>query len=123
MAKMTICVSRPTQYVERNGGPATSSTATAIRTGSRQLSSTPDRRSPAAIQPRRLDGQHEHHRRKEREVRELRHERLAEVVDHADGYAADEGALETAHAADDDDDKRERQEIEVNPRVAAEDRP
>src|SRR6476646_3740563 len=90
MAKITICVSRPIQYGLRNAGAAASRTAagTSVRTPM-----TPAVLG-AAIETGGLDREHEHHRRKQREVRQFRNERLAEIVDEPDDDAADERALE-----------------------------
>src|SRR5947207_2081914 len=109
IAKMSACVSSPIQYELKNGGAATRRTKSATLL-------------PAAIQPGWLDRDHDHHRREEREVRQLRHQRLPEVVDESDHETADEGALQTAHAADDDDHECEREQIEIHPGISAENR-
>src|SRR6266850_2804171 len=114
IAKIVICVSRPTQYELRNGG-------TAMRRTTRTTYATVC--LPSAIQSRRLDGEDDDHRREEREVRQLRHERLAEIVEQADDDAADERAFQAAHPADDDDDKRQWEEIEIDARITAENGP
>src|SRR5436190_18445219 len=82
--KMIICVSNPTQYELRNAGAARSSTARGIRTGRAGARAV----LGPAIETGRLDGEHDHHRGKEREVRQLGNQRLAEVVDEADDDAA-----------------------------------
>src|SRR6185503_8447333 len=106
IAKIIIWVTRPTQYDVKNTGPATSST-NAARMRTTLTSSAALLRT--AIQSRRLDREHDRHRREQREVRQLGDQRLAEVVDQADDDAADERAFEAAHAADDHDEERERQ--------------
>src|SRR5687768_17087160 len=115
IARMRISVSRPTQYDDNTSGPtrrtAPRTPAIANRPAFAPEALRRGRLSSATIQPGRFEREDYHHRRKQRAVRQLRDERLAEVVDHADDDAADEGALETPHAADDHHDKRERQEV------------
>src|SRR4030095_13437609 len=120
MARITICVRSPIQYGDRNAGPASRNIARATRTGSLHV-----RRGGlgSAIPASWLQGQDDDHGRKQREVRELGHKRFAIVVYHADDDGSDNGAFETAHAADDHDHERQRQQIEIHPRVTAEDRP
>src|SRR3990167_5966007 len=93
--RITTCVSSPIQYELSTRGPMRKARARTAETALRP-----------SIQSRRPERQHQDHRRKQREVRQLGHERLAEIVDHADDDAADERAFEAAHAADDHHDER-----------------
>ena len=117
---MTICVRSPTQYGDRNGGPTSRNIASAATTASppRAPSRYALPYSPVGLSARTSD-----HRCEQREVGELRHERFAEVVDHADDDRSDERALEAAHAADDDDHERQRQQIEIHSCISAENWP
>src|SRR5581483_10488224 len=71
--------------------------------------------SLAPEQAGRLDGKDQRHRRVQGEIGYLRKQRLAEVVGETHQQRADRGAAEAAHAADDDDGKRQRQDFEIQP--------
>ena len=57
------------------------------------------------------------------EIRKLGQERLAEIVDEADDDTADKGAEQTAGAAENDHDQRERQHVLIKPGIDRKDRP
>src|SRR5712692_10756498 len=70
----------------------------------------------------RLDRQQQGHGRVEREVRNLREQRLAEIVGKPDDQRTDRRPGEAAHAADDHHRKGDGQDLEVEPRIDAEER-
>src|SRR5262245_5309373 len=79
-------------------------------------------RSFPSEQSGRLDRQDQRHRRVEGEIRDLRKQRLAEIVRQSDQQRADRCAAEAAHPADDHDRESERQHLEVEARIDAEER-
>src|SRR5579864_8988375 len=93
-------VSRMTKEVENGTTMATAaSTARTIRILVLWLMEG----SLAAEQAGRLDRQNQDHRRVEREVGNLREQRLAEIIGEADGERADRGPAQTTHPANNDD--------------------
>src|SRR5262245_54492959 len=87
----------------RYGGAITSTTRLSAKPSRRHHTDAPMPSSGPPEQPGRADGEDGGHGREEGEVRELREEGLAEVVEEADEQGADQGALQAAHAAHDDD--------------------
>src|SRR4051794_20392179 len=67
-----------------------------------------------------LDRQDQRHWRVQREVGNLREQRLAEIVGEANDQRADRGAAQASHAADDHHGECDRQHLEIEPRVDAE---
>src|SRR3989442_9076927 len=126
-ANTITCVSRPSQYGVNTTGPRTSNAPTTnhatLRYALRSGTAFRPSRSRAAIQPGRFDREDDHHRREQREIRQLRNQRPAEAVDQADDHAAGESALQAAHPADDHDDERQRPRIQIRARIPAQERP
>src|SRR5262245_33894867 len=77
-------------------------------------------RSFPSEQPGRLDRQDQRHRRVKSEIRDFRKQGLAEIVRQSDQQRADRGSAEAAHAADDHDRESQRQHLEVEARIDAE---
>ena len=67
--------------------------------------------------------QDEQHRKEKNEIRKLGQESLAEIVDKAHDDTADKGAKQTAGAAENNHDQRQRQHVLVQPGIDREDRP
>src|SRR5689334_12671514 len=78
------------------------------------------RRSLPSEQPGRLDRQDQRHRRVEREIGDLGKKRLAEIVRKAHEQRADGGAAEASHPTDDHHGKGDRQHLEVQAGIDAE---
>src|SRR4249919_4063992 len=77
-------------------------------------------RSLPPEQTGRLDREDQRHRRIQGEVGNLREQRLAEVVGQPNDQRADRGAAQAAHAADDHHGKRDRQHLEIEAGIDAE---
>src|SRR5450755_2796221 len=60
-----------------------------------------------------LHRQDQNHRRVEREVGNLREQRLAEIIGEADEQRADRGAAQASHPADNDHREGQRQHFEI----------
>src|SRR5271167_4983339 len=71
-------------------------------------------------QSRRLYRQDQGHRRVERKVGHLREQRLAEIIRKPNQQRSDRGAAEATHAADDHHRERNRQHLEVEAGIDAE---
>ena len=69
--------------------------------------------SAPAQQALRPHGQHDHHDDEGEHDRVGRHVDRAELVGEADQHRAERGARDRAHAADDDDDQRGKQDLDV----------
>src|SRR5215469_14448822 len=78
------------------------------------------RRSLPSEEAGRLDRQDQRHRRVEGEIGDLGKKRLPEIVREADEQRADGGAAEASHAADDHHGKGDRQHLEVQAGINAE---
>src|SRR6185436_7067882 len=78
------------------------------------------RGSLSSEQTSRLDREDQRHRCVQREVGNLREQRLAEVVGQANDQRADSGAAQAPHAADDHDGECDRQHLEVEAGIDAE---
>ena len=70
----------------------------------------------------RTQQENEDHRRIDEEHREIGKVGLAEGVGEADRQAGDEGALQAAHAADDDNDEGRDEHGDIDARINAEER-
>src|SRR5262249_59935282 len=79
-------------------------------------------RSLPPEQTGRLDREDQRHRGVEGEIGHFGKQRLAEIVGESNQQRADRGAAEAAHAADDHHREGERQHLEVEPRIDAEER-
>src|SRR5574341_1336798 len=119
IAAIMPSVRRITTYVGSTGGRTTSRPTPAA------TARTADGRGPMsgpAEQPARPGGEDDAHGAEQREVGDLREQRLAEVVGEAEDDRGQQGAAEAPHAADDHDDERVRQDLEVEPGVDAHER-
>src|SRR5262245_24101409 len=114
--------------VRRNGGSTGASASSPARTarprrpapGPPSASFTMRIASRASEETGRTDSEDGGHGREKREVRQLGEERLAEVVEEPDQEASDQGPAQAAHPADDNDDERVGEDLEVRAGVHAE---
>src|SRR5690349_25078562 len=81
------------------------------------------RRSLPSEQPGRLDRQDQRHRRVKGEIGDLGKQRLAEIIGEADEQRADCRAAEASHAADDHHREGDRQHLEIQAGIDAEEGP
>src|SRR5262245_50708680 len=73
-----------------------------------------------ALRPQQQD---EQHRKEENEIRKLGQERLTEIVNEAHDDTADKRAEQTAGAAENDHDQRERQHVLIESGIHRQDWP
>ncbi len=122
MPRITICVRSPTQYADKNGGPTSRNSGAAARASSslhmrrRSLYARPYKPVGLSASTITIGANNVKYESSGTSA-------LPKLSIMPTTIAPIERALETAHAADDHDDERERQQVEIHPGIAAEDRP